>query len=209
MYFDFNLVPLIGIGGVVIVFAKKFASSVNMKILIGEENWRKIYTWAIRLIGIVWVAFAIGLATDEGTRYGKMMSEDLRQLLILEKGKLATAEVSRFFYQKGAPEGWAISYEFTARNPKTNQQETYRGSSQGPKKYFVDTNEVTVIYDPCEPKLNLEIRCFLNKPTFRKTFEKEGKLHLLDKYRDICELEEYTFSEWYEQQQSNPNSARW
>ena len=205
MHFDFNLVPLIGIGCILALFARKLAyysyQNSDLKGLKANKIPSKFRIWGFRLFGIFIILIALDIATSESTWYGNMMNKDSTRLLLLEEGKISNAKVTKFYFQKGAPKGWAISYEFTAKDPKTSDEKTWSGRSQGPRKYFVDADEVTVIYDPCEPRLNLEIRCFLNKPTFRDSFKKAGKLNLLDRFSDKYELEDYTSEQWYKQQQ--------
>ena len=78
------------------------------------------------------------------------------------------ANVTKSYYEKGAPEGWKVNYDFEAINPITNEQEVYWGWSQGPKLYYADLcygDMVTIIYDPCDPRINCEIRRFLNSPS--------------------------------------------
>lgn len=126
------------------------------------------------------------------------------RLLLLEKGLITQGIVDKVSYQIISPAGWEVVYKFNTNNPRTNQPEKYIGSSQGPEKFYKGLEKgssISVIYDPCNPKLNCEVRRFLNHPSFRHTFNKAGKLYLLDRFRDRYEIETYTFREWYGQQQ--------
>ncbi|NIP50743.1 MAG: hypothetical protein GWN76_03095, partial [candidate division Zixibacteria bacterium] len=110
------------------------------------------------------------------------LKRDKGKLLLLERGLITQGKVNKAFYQILSPAGWEVVYEFNANNPNRNQPEKYVGSSQGPEKYYKgleNGSAIPVIYDPCNPKLNCEVRCFLNNPVFRHTFNKAGKLYLL------------------------------
>ena len=205
MYVDFYLVPAVGIGLLIIILAKKIAKPPfsrkpgNESKPTREPN--KIIMWGMRGFGLLFVVVILGTAISKRTWYGNMMAKDSTRLRLLEKGKLTYAESSGIFYQKGAPEGWAITYKFSAKDPKPGEGKTWSGKTQGPSSFLRSSDGITVIYDPCEPRLNMEIRCFLNNPSYVDFFKKAGKLHLRDKFKDKFELEDMTSTEWYNEQQ--------
>lgn len=205
MYIDFYVLPAAGIGLLTILLAKRIATppfsrkQKNESEPIREPN--NIIMWGARCFGVLFIAVILGTATSERTWYGNMMAKDSTRLRLLEKGKLASAESSGLFYQKGAPAGWAITYKFSAKDPKIGEEKTWSGITQGPSRFLMSSDGITVIYDPCEPRLNMEIRCFLNKPGYIDSFKKAGKLHLRDKFKDKFELEDMTSREWYDEQQ--------
>lgn len=206
MFFNPNSVVLLILGIAFLVLAKPIG---NFMFRHASGSWfdtplrrNFFFFWPGRVIGIMCLTFAILIALSGPTQ--SSLKKSRNQLLLLEKGVLNKAVVSKVVYQRIAPAGWEVIYKFEARDPITREVRAYIGSSQGPKRYYVGLSKgdnITVIYDPCMPKLNCEIRCFLNDPVYRHTFKKTGKLNLLDRYRDTFEIEEYTFEEWYRQQQ--------
>ena len=129
--------------------------------------------------------------------------ESENALTLLESGKIIKGQVNRSRYEKGAPEGWQIIYSFETEDPSTKENKKLLGKSRGPAKYYRDLSKgdtVEIIYNPLAPKVNCEIRCFLNDPVYRQDFKKAGKLHLLDKFKDEYELEDYTSWQWAELQ---------
>ena len=155
----------------------------------------------ISAIGVM--CFISAFVVSKGVPMHRNLKSDKGRLLLLERGVIAQGTVRKVFFREWAPMGWKVVYEFDVSDPKTGQPKNYTGSSQGPKKYYSHLSEgqvVTVIYDPCNPNLNCEIRRFLNKPSFRRTFKRKGKIHLLDKFKDEYEIESYAYKEWYELQ---------
>lgn len=205
MYIDFYLLPAAGIGLLIILFAKRIATPPFSRKPANESKPtrgpNKIIMWGARCFGLLFVVVILGTATSERTWYGNMIAKDSTRLRLLEKGKLANAKSSGLFYQKGAPAGWAITYKFSAKDPKTGEEKIWSGRTQGPSRFLRSSDGITVIYDPCEPRLNYEIRCFLNKPSYIDSFKKTGKLHLRDKFKGRFELEDMTSREWYDEQQ--------
>jgi hypothetical protein len=204
--FKFNIecIPLIIIGMIFIVFAKKISNAILS--FLPNHRFNKqpykslLYIWPIRLMGVMCLVFAFiffgGIPDYDSNR---------ARLVLLEKGQITEAQVEKVIYRKLAPEGWEVVYKFSAKDPKTNTKRLYDGSSQGPKSYyhFSKGDAVEVIYNPQNPKINCEIKRFLNHPSYRNTFEKAGKLQLLGRFKNKYELETYTFHEWYSLQQTN------
>ena len=168
-----------------------------------RRPWRSLlYVWPMRLIGVM----ALGVATYFALSGfpGGGMASDKNRLALLERGRVTKAQVVAARYETFAPSGWEVRYSFVATDPATGNERTYLGSNQGPKKYYAHLSKgegVVVVYDPNGPKVNCEIRCLVNHPSFRNTFKEAGKSRLVDRYRDQCEFEDYTFAEWYREQQ--------
>jgi hypothetical protein len=124
--------------------------------------------------------------------------------VLLEDGKITLGEVFKSGYQRfGLRKSYRLIYKFKAKEPSTSEEKTYWGSAEGPTKYYAGLaagDTVEVIYGSLNPKINCEIREFLNNPNYRQTFNKTGKLHLLDKFKDKYEMEDYSFEEWYKLQ---------
>lgn len=155
----------------------------------------------VSAIGVM--CFVVAFVGSKGVRPHRTLKSDTARLLLLEKGVITQGTVNQAYYDEWAPSGWKVVYQFDAIDRETDQYKNYTGSSQGPERFYKGStgSSIAVIYDPCNPELNCEIRCFLNQPSFRDTFKKAGKLHLLDKFRDQYEVESYTYKEWYRQQQ--------
>jgi hypothetical protein len=161
-----------------------------------------VFVWTFRAVGILSLIFVFITATRSTDQVS--LNWDRNQLKLLENGVVKQGKVKRAYYGTGAPAGWKVFYKFDAKDPETGEAKTYMGSSEGPKKYYHGLSlgeAITVIYDPSNPKLNCEIRCFINHPAHRHTFKKASKLNLLNKFKGICEIESYTYDEWYGQQQ--------
>lgn len=157
----------------------------------------------IGLLITFFITLFVKFSSDKNSSYLYLMSKYKNKLALLERGKITSTKVARVYYEYGAPEGWKVEYEFIVKDPALNNVKPFWGWSQGPKKYIAVLSEeesIDIIYDPCDPRINCEIKCFLNSPTFRSTFKKADKLSMLDIFRDKYELEEYTTKEWYRQQ---------
>ena len=162
-----------------------------------------LYVWPTRVMGIILICFGIWSATSGPPR--SMMGKDKNRIVLLENGKIISGEVVRRFYQHLAPAGWKVIYKFQIEDLSDDNEETYWGSIQGPFKYYTSLSKgdpITIIYYPVNPKINCEIRCFLNNPSYRKTFKKAGKFNLLEKFSKEYKIENYTYKEWYNQQQT-------
>lgn len=208
MYFDFPLVPIFAIGGILVVFAKRVASP---KIpprpgsdTAPAEFRDPVRLWAMRILGLLFIAFGLFIATDPRVKYRTEMGKDKNRLALLERGQITEGKVSKAYYRRGAPEGWAVYYAFTVQDVNATPGKEFSGNSEGPKKYYsglVAGDLVQVIYLPENPEINCEVKRLLNYPVSQATFEKAGKLGLLDKFRDEYEIENYSLEEWYRQQQ--------
>jgi hypothetical protein len=206
MYFNINSVVLFIIGVAFLLFAKLITKPILQKLPKGRFesalSRKLLFLWPTRAIGIMCIVFGFVIAMSGPANTS--LKKGSNRLLLLERGTLAPANVRKVFRQSVAPAGWKVIYEFDAKEPVIGELKTYIGSAQGPMKYYVPLSngaKIAVIYDPCNPKLNCEIRCFLNKPSFRNTFRKAGKLNLLERFRNTYRIEDYTFEEWYRQQQ--------
>jgi hypothetical protein len=196
-------VAILLILGVVALFFAKSLANVMLGKLPQNHKFNTpifrslLYVWPIRVIGLICLVFAFLISFDNPpSRTGS----DVNRLLLLENGKTVEATVYKTFYQHLAPSGWKVVYNFKAKSPTNDTEKLYWGSAQGPKEYYANLvagNPVELIYCPSDPKINCEIRYFLNNPSFRATFKKAGKLQLLDKFKDKYKLEDYSFEEWY------------
>ncbi len=143
--------------------------------------------------------------TPLGTPPPHYVNKDGNRLALLESGKIIKGQVTKSYFATGAPKGWKIVYNFETEDPSTGENKKLLGSSQGPGKYYRELSKgdtVEIIYNPLAPKVNCEIMRFLNYPGFRQTFEKAGKLNLLNKFKDKYELENYSDAIWYDLQQN-------
>lgn len=198
------IVPLV-FGLVLVIFARVITDFIFRR---ASGSWfdtpmrRSIFfIWTFRAVGMLTLIFVFTTMAESTDQVS--LNWDRNQLQLLNNGVVKQGKVKKANYQIGAPAGWGVSYEFGAKDPETREIKTYTGGAQGPKKYYYGLSpgqEIGVIYDPCTPELNCEIRSFLNDPSFRHTFEKAGKLNLLERYKDKYEIEKYTFKEWYRQQ---------
>lgn len=207
MFFNMNSIILFFAGLLFFIFARRIAGFILSRSPKNKFQTplqkRLLFIWPTRVMGIMCLTFAVLIALSGPVQ--SSLKKGSNQLLLLEKGALIKAIVSKVVYQRIAPAGWEVIYKFEAKDPINKNVKDYVGSSQGPKKYYMGLSkgdDITVIYDPCMPKLNCEIRRFLNYPGYRHTFKKVGKLNLLDKFKDEFELEDYTFEKWYRQQQT-------
>ena len=203
MSLNTNSIVLFVLGTPLLIFAGPITKFMYRR---AEDSWfdtplrRSLFVrWPIRAIGIMCIVSAFMATRSIPDR----LNRDRNQLRLLEDGVIAQGEVKRAYYGIGAPAGWTVIYEFCPVHPQTDKLDNYAGFSKGPKKYYQRLSQgdaVTVIYDPCNPELNCEMRHFLNYPGFRNTFKKAGKLDLLDRFRGEYEIEDYTFKEWYREQ---------
>lgn len=205
MFFNPNSVFLIIVVACFLIFAKtmtnlilkhspknRFTTSFSRSLL---------FAWPIRSMGIICLVFSLLIATSGPSR--SIMDKDENIIALLENGTITKGEVTKRFYQHVAPAGWKVIYEFDVKEPIIGELNTYVGSSQGPKKYYMALSNganITIIYDPCNPTLNCEISNFLNHPSHRHTFKKAGKLELLGKFRNKYPMEDYSFKEWFKLQ---------
>lgn len=197
----------ITLGTVLIVSAKRIADLgyrmvVNSRFISPGMN-RFLYVWGIRLAGTVFVVFGLLFLRSDPWPWRTIMMKCENRIALLEKGSITEGRVTKVFYQRGAPEGWRMDYQFDANDPATGALGTYVGSAQGPRRYYANMKlgeRVTVIYSSQDPRMNCEIRYFLNSPNYRYTFKKAEKLHLLDKFRDEYPVEDVDRNKWYEEQ---------
>ena len=198
-----NIILLIS-GVIVFLFAKNITNLMLKNPQLHRFNTPILrtlfYVWPFRFIGVACVLVSLHSLIG-GYGYSTDMGKDENRLILLESGKIVKAQVTESYYQTGAPAGWMVCYIFETEDPVTHNNKKFQGLSQGPWKYYKNLSPgdyVEIIYNSLEPKINCEIRCFLNNPSFRNTFKKAGKLHLLNKFKDEHELEDYTFKRWAE-----------
>jgi hypothetical protein len=171
------------------------------KLLYSPLARQLFYVWPLRGVGISLVI--IGLASS---RYPpNVLDTDAERISLLQKGVVTEATVLRVYYGEWAPKGWKVEYSFKPETTEAESNSVIRWVSRGPKKYFDALSAddlITVIYSPDNPEINSEIRCLLNHPITRSTLKRARKKELLDKFREKYVLEEYSFNEWYDLQQT-------
>ncbi len=156
--------------------------------------------WTGRVVGVATIIIALYSCTFPDT---SIMRKDENVIMLLEKGKIIEGEVIKSWYSEDAPLGWKLMYQFKAKKPETQEEKTYYSMVWGPKPYYADLpkgDTIDVIYYSKNPKINCEIRYFLNYPGYRHTFKEAGKLYLLDKFRDEYEVKNYGYILWYDLQ---------
>ena len=121
---------------------------------------------------------------------------------LLERGEIIQGNVTRAYYEHWAPSGWRVEYDFYITDTSSVNSQTYWGWTKGPKKYYANLSagdEIEVIYDPCDPRINSEVRSFINHPGKRQVFKRNGRMHLLDKFKGKYKLEDYNLRRWHYQ----------
>jgi len=202
MFFDaYGLIPM-AMGAVVTVFAGRIADAMRS---MPEQHWLTaprfrglLWVWPTRFGGILCLVFGFLIAASGPSR--KIMDKDVNRILLLENGKITKGEVTKKSYQFIASSGWKVVYKFAVKDPEGNEEKLYWGSAQGPRKYYGSLSggdSVTIIYQPSNPKVNYEIRYFLNNPNYRTTFKKAGKLQLLKKFVGDYDVADYSSEQWY------------
>lgn len=157
-----------------------------------------------RCAGFVLIMIGTVLSLHDPNSWRALMLKDENRIALLENGIVGEGRVVKARYKMGAPKGWTLYYELDVNDPVTNSLTTYIGRAEGPKRYYAylkPGDEATVIYCPSNPKINCEIKYFLNSPNYRRTFKKAQKLHLLDKFRDEYPLEDVDRDKWYEERE--------
>lgn len=153
----------------------------------------------MQFVGFALLIIGLGIFKHDIWAWRTLMVKDANRIALLENGAITQGQVVKVYYQRAAPEGWRLDYNFLVEDPCTQEVRTYVGSVQGPKKYYAYLSKgdpQTIIYWPVKPEVNCEIRCFLNDPSYRWTFKKAGKLKLLDKFRNKYKIEDYSTKEW-------------
>jgi hypothetical protein len=197
-FFNKSLLPSLIFGVVLILLVRPLVSSrVDPHSLGG-----RFCIWCGRIIGIVAIAVFVFMSINNPDR--GMMSNDKNLVELLEQGRTVEGKVLERWYDKWRPPAWMILYSFEVPNPKDNKLTTYYGSARGPKHYYASISKgdtITIIYEPNEPKINVEIYEFLNHPNYLWAFKKVGKLELFDKFRDKYKdkFENYPLLQWYEE----------
>ncbi len=166
------------------------------KIFLNLTSISKVRPGGLRLLGIMFFLVAY---TQFGNGPPRYLYKHENTIALLEGGKIVKARVTKLQYMR--PHGWQIIYSFDAQNPSTDEKKKHLGASFGPAKYYKDLSKgdsVEIIYSPLAPKINCEMRCFLNNPSHRYDFKKAGKLNLLEKFGNKYELEDFTFASWHE-----------
>jgi hypothetical protein len=200
MFYNGPAIFLLIAGCLFIILSKRIVTA-NLSFRADAPPKNHIYKthciWSLRFGGIIGIIVAFSILTW-GPSTSKM-NKDSNKILLLEQGKIINGQVHKLSYKRS---GWAVVYKFEANEPASSQKKIYWGASYGPKTYYTPAGGViNVIYSPSNPRINYEIKSFLNNPSYRYAFKKAGKLELLDKYRDKYQLEEYSFDEWWKLQE--------
>jgi hypothetical protein len=85
---------------------------------------------------------------------------------LASKGELITGIVNLSQYRHAAPEGWSMYYSFVLKDGKE-----YNGMSMGPKDYikkYPKGSQVTIVFLPSNPEINLELFYLANSPDYRR-----------------------------------------
>jgi hypothetical protein len=168
---------------------KMFSSSLNP---LPSRLVRVGYIWQLRISGVILIIVAV-LILMSGPSTG-ILYKRTNRLLLLEQGQITEGQINKLSYRLS---GWAAVYLFEANDPASNQKKIYWGTSRGPKAYYNEPGKpISIIYLLSNPRVNYEIKSFLNDPSFRNTFKKADKLELLNKYRDKYPIENYSSEEW-------------
>lgn len=204
-FLNLNSIILAFSGAGFLVFARRLS---NLLLKHSPKNWMTrglgkelLFVWPIRGMGVMCIVFSFLLAP--GGPVSIALAKDENRIALLEDGKITTGEVKKVRYERLAPKGWSLYYEFAARGSRSGEERIYKGGAQGPKKYYgvlTAGDPVDVLYHPNDPENNGEIRYVLNNPKFRSTLREAGKLGLLDRFRDDYDVRDYSYAEWYGQQ---------
>lgn len=196
-----------GVGLILIFFSKHIFNLINRFynlcniFPLSHIFYKSLSVWALRIIGLILLIFIFMYARSGPSM--KVLKKDENRIELLKNGLIVKGKIIRVFYQLLASGGWKVIYEFYVENPLNHEKKKYYGSTQGPKKYYSSLSKgesIEVIYSPLNPNINCEIKCFLNHPSFRYSFNRNNKLKLLDKFKNKYEIEEISFKEWYELQ---------
>ncbi len=203
-FFNIDLVPFL-IFGIFVFIISRFMGNWQIKrypnSFFSIPIINKIFiVWTARAVGVFAIGVFIYMSIDRP--YRMMMKKTENQLVLLEKGQVATGTVAKdSWYDKWAPPAWMILYNFEIEPNSANEEaKVYWGSAYGPKDYYSNFSKgdpVKIIYNPANPKINCELYDFVNYPHYRKTFREAGKLGLLDKFKDEIKVEDYSYMKWY------------
>ncbi len=201
MFFIFSIFSLIG-GVALISFGQYFVRTVIEKDpkrkYQGFPNLRFIRI--MQCVGLVLLIIGLGVFHRDIWPWHTLMGKKENIFALLEHGSLTKGQTVSVYYQRRAPEGWRLDYEFLAEDACSHDAKTYVGSAQGPKHYYKNLSTgtpVTIIYLPMKPEVNCEIRYFLNNPVYRQMFERAEKSTLLTRFNQEYDVEDYSFKEWF------------
>jgi hypothetical protein len=203
VYFDVVIFAMFVVGGLLMVSAK-YAASPKIPTRPGSEDppvelRNPFQLWTMRVAGLLVIAAGMHAAMDAGGRYQTEMGKEENKIALLERGRIVEGKVTKAYDQ---PE-WGVHYKFVPQDADAAKGKEFSGYCEGPKKYYSGLSpgdSVVVIYLPDKPRINGEIRWFLNCPYNRKAFKEAGKLGLLNKFGDRYDLDDYSDEEWFKQQ---------
>jgi hypothetical protein len=201
-FWNIGLVPFLVIGILWILVAKPIAIFTIKKhpiSFLSPVFSQLLIVWMFRILGIIIIAVFFCMSIDRPWM-GRMKKAE-NQLILLESGEIAEGKIIRRWYDDWAPSAWMVLYSFEAPNPANGEVKTYYGSARGPKQYYSSLSagdNVSILYNPSNPKLNCEMYRFLNYPGYRRTFRQAEKTDLLlMRFKDHYKFETYSYMTWH------------
>ena len=93
-------------------------------------------TQVMKIIGVVLIlaGIAVFLIKNDVWPWRTLMGKETNKIALLENGAITQGQVVKVFYQRGAPKGWRLDYNFLVEDPCTQEIRTYVGSACGPQK---------------------------------------------------------------------------
>jgi len=201
-FFNISLVPFLIIGMLWVLFAKpmvNFGLRNKTDSFFSRKINRQIFlVWPVRFLGVATICIFFYMGINRP--WMGMMKKDENRLVLLEHGKIAEGRILERWFDEWAPASWMVLYDFKITNPVDGEEKTYWGTARGPKKYYANLSKgdiVAIIYKPSKPKINCEMYCFINHPSYRRTFRKVEKIGLLlDRFQDKYKFETYSYMTW-------------
>ena len=133
MHFDLALIPVLVLGGALLVLAGRIAiPNLSSSATPGRASVRlhgPVHVWVMRFAGILILAFGAFIATNPRVKYRTLMSKDENKLALLERGQVTEGKATKAYYRRAAPAGWAVYYTFTVRDVSTTAAKQFSGNS--------------------------------------------------------------------------------
>jgi hypothetical protein len=119
-------------------------------------------------------------------------------ILVLQDGQITEGIITRTYFMKGAPTGWAVNFTYEVNGI------VYSGKAYGPKKMYGGKKlgeSVNVLYARKNPRINREIEFFINYPGNKEFADQLGFGKEFSELMDMCEYTQYSLDEWIRQLQ--------